>query len=471
MMLKATFAIVLVAFLGATARAQEAAKVCPDDRTIKIASQWDQLTTTLPESEAAAHALHYSISNTQGVQGAWIEVWDRPKRLSRTPVSIKREGEARCAGCEDAEQTPDELYISIFDPKVLSFCIDECGDAPRPSGTYVSEILVGKQPVEDSDESVEPPYLLEYPNLTGTPIRIEEGSRSTAVVLSGEDLIPSSRVYLVTQEEASATGKVSKDYLYSRTLDLRHVQVTLPSEFLEKPGVLTAYAKESWEGTVAEGRGTGQKIMVASKNSPVIDSVEPKMLRCCDLDASVVVRGRGFSQKSKARIGDDTDAAAEVTFVSSSELRVRIPANDLADSDGRYARATPLTLSVANDSLHFSAFVALHVMPSAKFPQEPLAAVIRAITPYPVPMMDFQSPGFLTLEITGDNFRANDVVFINSAYGHSDRTRLKTQFVSSHHIRAWLPRESWREHRLSFRFVVQTSAGSCAAEAFAESLE
>ena len=78
-------------------------------------------------------------------------------------------------------------------------------------------------------------------------------------MLSGEDLIPSSRVYLVTQEEASATGKVSKDYLYSRTLDLRHVQVTLPSEFLEKPGVLTAYARDSWQGMVAEGPGTGQK--------------------------------------------------------------------------------------------------------------------------------------------------------------------------------------------------------------------
>jgi IPT/TIG domain len=474
---KARFAIIhfallgLLAFPGTAARAQDAAKVCADGRTIKVASEWDQLTTTMDEAEAAAHPLRYSISNTQGVQGAWIEVWDRPKRLSRTRVSIQREGEAACAGCEDAGQTPDNLYISIFDPEVLSFCIDECGNAPRPSGTYVSEILAGKQPVEDSDESVEPAYLLDYPDLTGPPIRIEQGSRSTAVVLSGEDLIPSSRVYLVGQEDGSAPGNVSKDYLYSRTVDLRHVQVTLSAEFLEKPGVLTAYARDSWQGMVAEGPGTGQKIIVACKESPVIDSVEPKILRCCGPDASVVLRGSGFSKNSEAKIGDGTGPAAEVTFVSSSELRVLIPADDLEDSAGRYTRATPLALSVANDPLHYSDFVTLGVTPSAKLPREPLAAVIRAIAPYPVPMMDFHNSGFLTLEIEGDNFRPNDVVFINSEYGHSDRTRLKTQIVSSHHIRARLPRESWREHRLSFRFVVQTSAGLCAAEASAGSLE
>jgi hypothetical protein len=474
---KASFSIIqivflgLLAFPGTNARAQEAAKVCPDGRTIKVASEWDHLTTTMAEGEAAAHPLRYSISNTQGAQGAWIEVWDRPKRLSRARVSIRHEGEAACAGCEDAGQTPDNLYISIFDPEVLSFCIDECGNAPRPSGTYVSEILAGKQPVEDSDESVEPAYLLDYPDLTGPPIRIEERSGGAKIVLSGENLIASSRVYLLTREDTSATGKVSKDYLYSRTVDLRHVQVTLPAEFLEKPGVLTAYARDSWQGMVAEGPGTGQKIIVAGKESPVIDSVEPKILRCCESDARVVLRGSGFSKNSEAKIGDGTGPAAEVTFVSSSELRVGIPAEDLEDSAAEYTRATPLALSVANDALHFSNFVTLGVTPSAKFPRESLAAVIRAIAPYPVPMMDFHSPGFLTLEIEGDNFRPNDVVSINSEYGHTDRTRLKTQFVSSHRVRAWLPRESWREHRLSFRFIVQTSGGFCTAEASAGSLE
>jgi hypothetical protein len=84
-------------------------------------------------------------------------------------------------------------------------------------------------------------------------------------------------------------------------------------------------------------------------------------------------------------------------------------------------------------------------------------------------MMDFQSSQFLALEISGDNFRPNDVVAFDNKV--SDRTRLKTQYVSSHHLRAWLPRELWRKHRVSFRLIVQTSAGFCAAEAFADSLE
>jgi hypothetical protein len=84
-------------------------------------------------------------------------------------------------------------------------------------------------------------------------------------------------------------------------------------------------------------------------------------------------------------------------------------------------------------------------------------------------MMDFQSPTFLTLQISGDNFRPNDVVAIDNRV--SDRFRLKTQYASSHRLSAWLPRESWRKHGMSFRLIIQTSAGFCAAEAFADSLE
>ena len=453
--------------LAASAWAQEAAKVCSDGRTINIASQWDQLGLTMPASEVAAQPLQYSISSPQGVQGAWIEVWDRPKRLSRKAVSVKREGEAGCAGCGDAGQTPEELHISIFDPEVPLYCIDFCSGAPG-NGEYVSEVLVGKQPVEDSDESVEPAYLMDYPVLTGAPIRIVEGIGSTSVVLSGENLIPSSRVYLVTGEDASPTSRASRDYLYSRTLDLRHVEVTMPSDLLDKPGVLTAYAKDSWEGKESKGSGTGQKMIVASKNSPVINSVKPKVLRYRGLDATVVLRGSGFTEQSEVKFEDDV--RPEVPFVSSSELRIGIPAAELAgDSSLRFAKATPVKLSVTNDPLHFSAPVTVHVLPSAKFKPQPLTAVLRAVAPYPVPMMDFQSPELLTLEIGGDNFRPNDIVFFSN--GQSDRSRLKTQYVSSHHLRAWLPRESWRKHRLSFRLVVQTSAGFCAAEAFAESLE
>ena len=467
MLPRSSYVIILVAFTAATARAQEATQVCSDGRTIKIASQWDQLTTTLPESGAAAQPLRYFISSTQGVKGAWMEVWDRPKRLSRTAVPVEREGEASCTGCEDAEQTADELYISIFDPEALSICIDYCASGTLANGEYVSQLLAGKKPVEDSDESVEPAYLLGWPSLTGSPIRIVEGTESTNVVLSGEDLISSSRVYLLLGEDASPKSKASKDYLYSRTIDLRHIEVTMPSDLLDKPGTFTAYAKDSWEGREAEGPGNGQKIIVVGKDSPVIDSVEPQALGCCGADANLVLRGTGFTQHSEVKFGDDISLGPDVTFVSPTELRVTIPADELTDFSGRYSRATPVMLSVSNDPLHFSAPIAVRVVPSAKFKRQPLTAVINAVTPYPVPMMDFHSPRFLTLEINGDNFRPNDVV----AYGNGDRTRLQTQYLSSHHLRAWLPRELWRKHLLSFRLVVETPTGLCAAEAFERWLE
>jgi len=383
-------------------------------------------------------------------------------------VAIKREGEASCTHCQDAEQTPEELYISIFDPGVLSFFAE--GDAPPTSGDYVSEVLVGKKPVEASDESDEPAYLMGWPSLEGDPIRIVEGTMSPSVVLSGQDLAPSSRVYLVVGEGASQKDKASRDYLYSRTLDLRQVQVTIPSYHLRKPGVLTVYAKDSWQGRETQGSETGQEIIVVSKDSPVINSVEPPVLRCRGLEATVVLRGSGFAEHSEVKFGDNISLGPDVTFVSPTELHVRIPADELAVDAFRYSRATPLTLSVTNDPLHVSAPVTVRVLPSAKFRLQPLPAMIRAISPYPVPMMDFESPRFLTLEINGDNFRPNDVVFSDDRL-HSGRNRLKTQYLSSHHLRARLPRESWRKHRLSFRFVVQTSAGICAAEAFAESLE
>jgi hypothetical protein len=338
------------------------------------------------------------------------------------------------------------------------------------SGSYVSEMTVGKQPVEDSDESVEPAYLMDDPELTGSPVRMVEGRGSTDVVLSGENLIRSSRVYVVSGETASPEDKVPRTYLYSRTLDLRHVDVTIPSDLIEKPGTLTAYAKDSWPGRPGDKTyGLGQKIIVVSRDSPSISSVEPRVVGSRGHDTTVTVRGSGFTKDSEVKFGDQLGAGAEVTFVSHTELNVRIPATEVEDSSGRHARATPVLLSVLNDPLHFSAPVPVRVLPSAELKQEPLTASIRSVTPYPIPMMDFRSPQFLALEIEGDNFRPNDVVAFSN--GQSDRVRLKTQYVSSHHLRAWLPRESWRKHRVSFRLIVQTSAGFCSEEAFAESLE
>jgi hypothetical protein len=194
----------------------------------------------------------------------------------------------------------------------MRFCIDFCGNSPIPKGDYASEMRIGKKPDEDSDESVEPAYLLDFPELTGRPIRVEEGSGSIDVVLWGENLIQSTRVYVLTGEDQSPKSKAPKDHLYSRTLDLRSVLVTIPSELRSKPGVLTAYVKDSWEAKDAEN-GSGQKIIVASKDSPVITSVEPGAVDCCGKDATVILRGHRFTEDSEVEFGDDRSIGPEET--------------------------------------------------------------------------------------------------------------------------------------------------------------
>jgi hypothetical protein len=468
MLLRASY-VMVAALMATNTLAQEASKLCSDDHTIKITSQWDRLGLTEPASEVAAQSLRYWISDAQGVQAAWVEVWDRPQRLSRKAVPVVGEGEASCTGCLDAEETPRELHVSIFDPEEPLICVDYCPGGTPASGAYVSETTVGKQPVEDSDESVEPSYLIDDPTLTGGPIRILEGTGSTSIVLPGENLIPSSRVYLVSGEPPKDD---SRTYLYSRTVDLRHVEVTLPSDMLDKAGVLTAYVEDSWERKGAEVSVTGKKIIVASKDSPIINSIEPDALRCCgsrESDPTVVLHGSGFTEHSEVRFEDDEYTRGSVIFVSSRELRVTIPVFKLKDGSERYARATPLMLTVVNGPLQLSTPIALQVLPSQRFKRERLPAILRAITPYPVAMIDFENPEFLILQISGDNFRPDAVVAIDNKV--SERIRLKTQYVSPHHLRAWLPRESWRQHRLSFRLIVQTPRGFCAAEAFADTLE
>lgn len=470
MLVRTGYLLILLAFVAPIARTQEATKTCTDGQTIKIASQWDQLGLTMAPSDLAAQPLRYAISSPKSVQAAWIEVWDQPTRLSRTSVAVVHDGEASCANCLDAERTPRELYISIFDSDEPLICIDYCGKRTRTSGAYVSEVRAGKQPEEDYDETEEPAYLIEYPSLTGNPIRVLAGSGSINVVLQGEDLIASSRVYVVAGEEASPKES-SRTYLYSRTLDLRHVEVTLPSDMVEKPGMLTLYVKDAWNGPEPEGSRLGQKIIVASQDSPVISSIKPDRVICrgsSESDVSVLLEGSGFTDHSQVEFGDDTYIHPSTKFVSPTELQVNFPEFDLRNGE-RYCRAGPLNLTVMNGPLEISAYREIRVLPSAKFRREPLSATILALTPYPVPMMNFKSSKFLTLEIAGDNFRANDFVAARNEDSHYER--VKTQYISPHHLRAWIPRELWREHRLSFRFIVQTSAGLCTAEAFADSLE
>ncbi len=458
-------------------QAQEATQQCPDGRTLQIIAQSDKLRTESLPPGYVQH-LRYTISSTKGVKAVWIEVWDRPKRLSRTVVPVKTEGEVPCDGCNAAEETPQELNLAVFDAALPIDCYENCSGFPR--GVYVSEVLAGKKPVEGSDSNTFPDYLLEDPHLAGPPLRFVEGSGTTDAILYGKYFIPTTRIYLTDGKDAWQKGDDSLSYLPSKTLDLRLIRVTIPKEFLTAPGVLEASALDVWEKDKAglypskRSHAPELKIIVVGKNSPTLDAIEPESLPADAADpaedkkVAIVLHGSGFTKDSDVALGSEPTSMssfmADVTFVSPSELRAQIPASALKN-----AKYVPLKISVVNDHLHFSAPRELSVLPATKLNPAPIPALIRSITPYPVPMMEYHSPEFLELEINGDNFRLNDVVAYR--YTYFDRTKLRTHYVSPHQLKAWLPRDAWRKHRLSFRLVVQSATGTCSAEAFANSLE
>jgi hypothetical protein len=73
-------------------------------------------------------------------------------------------------------------------------------------------------------------------------------------------------------------------------------------------------------------------------------------------------------------------------------------------------------------------------------------------------------PPELEVTVIGKNFRANDSIVAGSDEG--EKTKLPTQFVSSTELRVSLARQLWREHRVSYRFIIVTAQGERATELY-----
>jgi len=88
-------------------RASGIKSVCRRE-TIRIASQWDQLTTTMTESDAAAKAPAYSISSIRSVQGAWIEAWTVQNDYRAKEFRSSTKGKPGLAVGRNLKQTPED---------------------------------------------------------------------------------------------------------------------------------------------------------------------------------------------------------------------------------------------------------------------------------------------------------------------------------------------------------------------------
>jgi hypothetical protein len=397
----------------------------------------------------------YQLSDPSVLSTAWIEVWDRPTLLFRTRVPTKNKGQIVWLPKEEIAGMPDELQIAIHDPELPN-------DPTNPS-----RVVIGTTgPVEGGP----------VPRLVPETMILEEDASSLYVTVKGKDLSEHNALILLLEQEGPQTW-IAREYLPAVLADLEHVYVQIPSRYLSKPTVLQLEAARVGDtiravGSQAGGGVWGATIYVMSKDRPTFSFVEPAEL-IADQKSDVTVRilGSGFTDGSQVlttfqgNVAHDSKALKQV-FISSRELQVTIPSDLLLD-----AKSSPdgqVRLWVRNgDDRHVSDPQTLRLLPTAA---SPLAGVrppsITSVSPYPVPLMDYRSPALTQLKVYGENFRKGNRVIAEN--GDLNWNKLRTEFISPQELDAWLPREMWRHHRLSFRLVTKSPSGMCAAEAWAE---
>ena len=413
--------------------------------------------------------LIYHVPDVRGISAAWLEVWDRPKRLFRTAVPVKTDGQIIWDPDDPYPTTPEMLSLAIFDAELPEFCINSPCSGPS-FGSNVSPVVVGNTTSESTGNA----------ELEGPPIRLEEGGDVTDVIATGRDLPPDMKVILVEKDETTEDYRwIFRDYLNTEAIDLRHIKVTVPSAYLLKPGVYGLAGQDAsfeMDANALSKLTPQQELYVASKDSPVISSVEPPSVRSDAAkrdDVEVTLRGRGFTKESLAVFGTASTVemglgGGDADFVSSQELQAKIPYYLL--TVGPFASNEAIRVWVTDDNtLKVSEPVEIQVLPAPSQKVAPEAAAINSVTPFPIPLMDAHSPRYEVVEIEGENFRPDDrVVAVLDPDRPGEYSPLKTEFISETKLRAWLPREFWRMHQLSYRLLLQTAAGVCATEVFDE---
>jgi hypothetical protein len=411
--------------------------------------------------------LIYHVPSVDGISAAWLEVWDRPKRLFRTPVPVKIDGQIIWDPDDPYPTAPEMLSLAIYDAELPEFCIDNPCSGPS-FGSNVSPVVVGNTTSESSGKA----------ELEGPPIRLVEGGDMTDVIATGRDLPPDMKVILVEKDETTEEYRwIFRDYLNTEPVDLRHIRVTVPSAYLLKPGVYGLVGQDAsfeMDANALSKLTPEQELYVASKDSPVISSVEPSTVRADTAkrdDVEVTLRGRGFTKESLAVFGTASTVqmglgGGDADFISPQELQAKIPYYLL--TAGPFASNESILVWVTDDNtLKVSEPVEIQVSPAPSQKVAPKAAAINSVTPFLIPLMDAHSPKYQIVEIEGENFRPDDrVVAVLDPEYPGDYSPLKTEFISETKLRAWLPREFWRKHQLSYRLLLRTPAGVCATEVF-----
>lgn len=466
------------AFCGAQQSSSTAAAERPS-LSSEIQSSQAEPKLTVETSDHQTYTLKYQILPKQdSVTEAWIEVWDRPKLLLRKSVPISAAGSMDWS--DTSNDTPDELRIALLDPDApKGTCIDSCTPEQYNAVYPSSELLAGVGPNGDEHS----------PELQIQAFRVVAGTDGVEVSLAGNYFTPESRLVV---GEMTSRDRWDLQFAPVEYVDMHHLKGWIPADLLTLARVLPLTVWPSPE-EMDRDEDTSRpfpydaSVIVVCKDSPRLDRLEPSEVAADAADQfalqhpvdetqltdeeveqrhSIVARvlGSGFNSKSRVVVAYDPLQGNEVKteFVSAQELRIWLRSGLLKGNVGQ-----PLNFWVMNDrqGCGISESRIVRVLPSEKIPLPTPTGWITVTEPYPVPLMAQSGPDGLELTIRGENFRPNDtVVAAVRWYGDGGYKNLKTTFISSEELRAWLPREMWRIHRVSFRFVIHTVGGERATE-------
>ena len=418
------------------------------------------------QSTGTAVQLAYRIApNTSGVSAARIEVWDRPDLLAKIPVKVSKNGQFSWA--DTSTPTPSRLDFALVDPDASKLCGHTCDDHDSPQ---LSPVTVG-------GDDVPPSFLSD-------PVRVRAGSETLTLDLKGRFFTPGTKVLL-----AEPTSKIDVwkawEFLTTDFVDSNQVRVTVPWTYLASPRKLVLWPFSLDEADAAQrnglplngteqkppvGGGSQEIIFVASPSSPALSELEPGRLAADDSghgEALVTLRGSGFSSSSLVLIGRsplafgalDAPISIAPKYLSATTLEVHIPGAQLRFPDLAYSRLGPLRIWVRNgtNALEISEARDLEILPTAKLPAPSRPGVILDISPRPLALIPVQGPSEVEVTVSGRDFRPNDS--IEASVDGERKAKLPTKFISSTELHVLLPRSLWREHRLSYRFVIETADG------------
>ena len=421
-----------------------------------------------PPGEAVR--LRYRIvPTTSGVSSARIEVWDHPDLLVKIPVHVAKTGEVTWVDTSAPSPTRLEFYLVESDGP--SSCHENCA-----AGESTPE------PVIVAGDDVPPSFHVD-------PVRVRAGTETMTIDLDGRFFTNSTRVLLAEPMAKKEIWKVW-EFLPTEFIGVTKLRVTVPWSYLASARKLVLWPFNLNEAEAAQANGlplngTEQKapaggglqslIYVANSASPALSAVRPEQLPADASEAAVVLHGKGFTRTSVAvlgpdPLGDETSRSAPLAltpkFISAEELEIRIPSSQLRFPNAAYSRRGPIRVWVRNSAtaVQISESRDIQILPTRELPPAPRPGAILAISPSPLPLMNTKGPATIEVTVTGKNFRPNDSVIARADQG--ERVKVPTEFVSSEELRVSVPRQLWREHRVSYRFVIVTAQGERASELY-----